>query len=176
MAATRLGRWRGQDAPVGARPGAYITPIDDLARRVAERRVVPPAPTSRRPARATHVHVHLASAKTHDAATATVRDQRRAALLARLRQDGRDGTWSGEDGAGNPVTIQSGANGLEIFAPGAAEGDQAGSEVLGTTPPGSESIDSLRKKIAPRQVNDRTQQGNQLADYQKYLDALYSPQ
>jgi hypothetical protein len=94
--AKQLGRWRGQDAPVGARPGAYITPIDDLARRVAERRANPPAPTSKRPDRAEHIHIHMppAPAKTRDA-IAAVRDQRR--LVCTVAQHGVSGEWSAAD-------------------------------------------------------------------------------
>jgi hypothetical protein len=42
------------------------------------------------------------------------RDQAPPALLCTIRQDGQSGNWEGEDGEGRPLTVTTGANGLEI--------------------------------------------------------------
>jgi len=59
------------------------------------------------------------------------------------------------------------------------DGDQGGLDpaIVGTTPPGAANLDALRRKIAPRQVNDRSPQDpsgyGQLKAWQQYLDNFY---
>jgi hypothetical protein len=106
------------------------------------------------------------------------RDQRQ--LLARLSQHGVSGDWSAEDANGNPCVVENGPNGLEIYAGQAAEGDQAGPEMVGTAPPGAaNNLDALRKRMAPRPMHDRTlssqQQGDQLRAMQAYLNEIHRP-
>ena len=105
------------------------------------------------------------------------RDQQR--LVAKLRQDGVSGDWEGEDGEGNPCIVEHGPDGLELYAAPEVEGDQTDPEIVGTAPPGTKSIDRLRRRMAPRQVNDRSQppgrERDQLQAWQAYNDALWAP-
>jgi hypothetical protein len=99
-------------------------------------------------------------------------------LLCTIRQDGSTGDWSAEDGEGNPCTVENGPNGLEIYRASAAE-DQADPEIVGTAPPGAESLDALRRRIGPRAAFDRSpsqQRASQMRDFQRYLDKFYEPQ
>jgi hypothetical protein len=103
-------------------------------------------------------------------------DQQR--LLARIRQDGVDGSWTAEDEQGRPCVVEHGADGLEIYAPAEGEGDQAvDPEIVGTVPPGG-NLDSLRRRIGPRPAHDQqtsTQQAGRMQAWQKYLDQLWAP-
>jgi hypothetical protein len=99
-------------------------------------------------------------------------------LLARISQHGVSGEWSGEDGEGNPCTITNGPNGLEIYAGGEAEGDQADPGLVGTAPAGARNLDQLKRRMAAHQINDRTQPGrerDQLRAMQAYLDEIHRP-
>ena len=106
------------------------------------------------------------------------RDQRQ--LLARFRQDGRDGTWTAEDGEGTRCAVETDpSGGFAIYAPGEAEGDQADPDIVGTAPPGA-NLDSLRRKIGPRPAHDQQQftsveQTERLRNWQQYLDKLWAP-
>jgi hypothetical protein len=101
------------------------------------------------------------------------RDQRR--LVCTVAQHGSTGEWSAVGPGGEPLSVSNGAAGLEIYSASEGEGDQVDPNVTGTAPPGSRNLDTLRKKIAARPIADRTQPGNQLGDYQKYLDQFYAP-
>jgi hypothetical protein len=171
--AKQLGRWRGQDAPVGPRAGAFlsISPVDDLAHRVAERRIAP-APAAKRPARpAQHIHVHMP-------APAKVRDQPRARTTdATAPTSGfpiSDGdVFRASDCGDGGFALQ------RVRAADAGNGMPTDPEIIPTPAPGSESIDSLRRRMAPRAMHDRTlssqQQGDQLRAMQQYLDKLWAP-
>jgi hypothetical protein len=88
--ARQLGRWKCSTSLIGPRPDALLPSITDPVR-----------------------------ARTHDAAPRRgPRDQedpKPGALLCVIRQDGRDGSWSGEDCDGLPLEVSSTANGLEIY-------------------------------------------------------------
>lgn len=102
------------------------------------------------------------------------RDQSR--LVCTVGQNGTTGEWSAAGPDGQALRVERDGRGLAIYSAGEAEADQADPEIVGAAPSGAaNNLDALRARIAPRQVNDRTQPGNQLADYQRYLDALYSP-
>lgn len=98
-------------------------------------------------------------------------DQVQPSLLCKIGQNGQTGEWSGEDADGNPLIVQNGSSGLEIFIPGEAEGDQGGDPaVLGAAPPGA--LDR-----APR-AHDRTRPGQergQLQALQQYLNKIHEP-
>lgn len=186
----RLGRWRATDTPpIGARPGAFLaSPVDDLARRVAAR-AAPPARTS--PIiDETHIYIHDAPrrpvrTRTNDAPSRQPavrhpggRDQlEQPKLLCKLGQDGSTGDWTAEDGEGNPLRVEHGTGGLEIYSVPRAEGDQGGGENLaGGPPPGATALDRLRARIGPRQnVGDRVQQQAQMEATQAYLNELHRP-
>ena len=99
-------------------------------------------------------------------------------LLARIRQDGVNGSWTAEDEQGRPCVVEHGSDGLEIYAPAEGEGDQAvNPEIVGTVPPGG-NLDSLRRRIGPRPAHDQqtsTQQAGRMQAWQKYLDQLWAP-
>lgn len=170
----QLGRWRMVDElrPIGASPGAFLTnPIDARARAVAADRgaVAPAAP--RRPARpAQHVHVHLPKVR----GQVRTRDQATAAPAGFPISDGETFTVSDCGPAGF---------GLKRISAGDTDKDgmpSRGDAVFGQEdPPGAASLDALRRRMAPRQVNDRSlssqQQGDQLRAMQQYLDEIHRP-
>lgn len=175
MAATRLGRWRSQDAPIGARPGAYITPIDDLARSVDERRAAP-ASTSKRPARtAQHIHIHMPG-------PAKTRDQPRART-----HDATTPTGGFPVATGDTFTVgDCVADGFSLRRIRTGDVDKGGmpipDNVYGQTdPPGAATnLDALRRRMAARPMHDHTmntpqQQSDQLAAMQAYMNELHRP-
>jgi hypothetical protein len=112
-----------------------------------------------------------------DAGRPRARDQRQPALLARIRQDGVSGDWQGEDGEGTPCIVQQGSNGLEIYATGEAEGDQADPDIVGTAPPGA-NLDGLRRRFGAAAAQDTltsTEQAGRMKAWQSYLDKLWAP-
>ena len=171
----QLGRWRVSDVAgipttrIGASPGAFVrSPIADDAPSEVH----------------THIYLHQkpppARTRVHDQARPSPRrrgrDQQR--LVARLRQDGVSGSWEGEDGEGNPCTVEHGPDGLELYAAPEVEGDQTDPEIIPSAVPGGKSIDRLLRRAAPRQVNARTQPGrerDQLQALQSYLDTIWTP-
>jgi hypothetical protein len=75
------------------------------------------------------------------------------------------------------VTIRSGRTGLEVYAAPETEGD---ARPFGATePPGSASLDQLRRRFAARSAHDAPltsgQQQGRMAAWQKYLDQLWEP-
>lgn len=150
----QLGRWRMTDealSPIGARSGAFLTnPIDARARAfAAERRVVAPAATQRpaRPAR--HIHVHLPAsvkvrdrARTHDATVP-------AGGFPISAGDTFSVSDCGDDGFSLRRVRTGDTNPDGMPTPG--------DNVFGQTdPPGAANLDALRRRIATRQVNDRS--------------------
>jgi hypothetical protein len=174
--AKQLGRWRMTDElRVGARDGAFLAnPIDARAREIAaERRVVAPA-APRRPARPVrHIHVHLpAPAKTRDQSGRVTRDAPATA-------------------AGYPISTgdvfsvsDCGDDGFALRRVRTSDVDKdgmpsRGDAVFGASdPPGAATnLDQLRRRVAPRPVNDQSAPDggmSQLRDMQKYLDAFYT--
>jgi hypothetical protein len=76
--------------------------------------------------------------------------------------------------------VTTGADGgLEIYAEPAAEADQTDPELVPNAVPGGRSIDDqLRRRMAARQVNDRSRPGHerdQLKAWQQYNDRLWAP-
>jgi hypothetical protein len=106
------------------------------------------------------------------------RDQRQPVLLCTISQHGTTGEWSAEGPDGQALTVKTGMAGLEVYTAPEAEGDQADPEIVGAAPPGAESFDALRKRIASRPAYDRPtsqQQASQMRDWQAYLDQVYRP-
>jgi hypothetical protein len=86
------------------------------------------------------------------------RDQAQPALLCKISQNGSTGEWSGEDGEGRPLRVENGTAGLEIWSV-----------------PEEETEDALRRRVAPRQINDRAQDPyDAVRAYQKLLDKVYA--
>jgi hypothetical protein len=170
--AKQLGRWRMTDAPppVGARPGAYLTsPLDDLARsRAADLRTASP----RRPARpARHVHIHLPGrAKTHDQPSGASTAASAGAFPISAGE-----TFSVSDCGDDGFSLRRVRTG-DVDKDGAPTPDN----VFGQEdPPGAASLDALRRRMAPRQVNDRRQpaqaEHDQLRAMQAYLNEIHRP-
>jgi hypothetical protein len=178
--AKHLGRWTVSDVAgigavrIGPSPGAYLrSPISDGApshTHIWLDRKTPPART----------RVHDQARPSGGLPRRRGRDQQR--LVARIRQDGVSGDCTAEDNEGQPLLVTQGEAGdLEIFNPGEGEveGDQTDPEIIPSAVPGGKSIDRLRRRMAPRQVNDRSQppgrERDQLAAMQSYLDAIWTP-
>ena len=155
-----LGRWRMTDVcpPIGPRDGALLRQAGDGG-----------APHR------THDQVRRPRPRPRYG-----RDQEgegEGELLCTIAQHGQTGEWSGEDAEGQPLSVRGGLGGLSIYRVPQAE-DQADPDIVGPTPPGAETLDQLRRRMAPRQINDSLpagRQGDQLAAYQAYLDRHYAP-
>lgn len=160
--AKQLGRWRGTDTPpIGARPGAYVTsPVVDAA----------PASPRRQPAR--HVHVYLpATATTPGQARARTRD----AAPAPARFPIADGdTFSVSDCGDDGFALRRVRSGDTN-----PDGMPTPDNVFGQSdPPGAAALDALRRRMAPRQVNDRARpqlERDQIRATQDYLNAIWAP-
>jgi hypothetical protein len=77
-----------------------------------------------------------------------------------------------------PLSVENSGRGLAIYsAGGEGEGDQA-EPIGGAAPPGAQGLDALKRRMAARQVNDRTRpelEHDQLQAMQAYLDQVYQP-
>jgi hypothetical protein len=145
---------------------------DARARSIAADRgaAAPASPRTKQPAR--HIHVHLPGpAKTHD----------QPSPLATATSGGFPIS------AGDTFTVgDCGDDGFSLRRVRTGDMDKDGMEtppgdaVFGATdPPGAASLDALRRRMAPRQVNARSlssqQQGDQLRAMQQYLDEIHRP-
>jgi hypothetical protein len=179
-----LGRWRSTDQ-YGASDFIGATPRAGAALR----QITDPPPKKKA---LQHIHVHLPAGygsaaaprqRTRDQASEPgQREEAEGAgrLLCRIGQNGSTGQWSGEDAEGRPLIVKAGANGLDIFSPAEAEGEQADSRPFGATePPGAASLDALRRRFGPRAAHDATptstQQQGRMAAMQEYLNQLWAP-
>jgi hypothetical protein len=89
------------------------------------------------------------------------RDQlQQSALVCRVAQHGTTGKWAATDPDGNELRVENGTGGLEIWRD-----------------PEEETVDGLRRRVAPRQVHDFDRQDpsgyGRLRAYQKLLDKTY---
>jgi hypothetical protein len=136
----------------------------------------------------THIYIHdtprrrqPTRAMVHDAprqpaARPRGRDQAQPELLCRVGQHGETGEFSATGPNDEPLRVENGKGGLEIWRdPEPEDGQDA---VFGATdPPGAANIDAvLRRRMAPRQgIGDLAQQEDQLQAMQSYLNRLYAP-
>lgn len=168
-----LGRWRMTDEiPFGARSGAFLTnPVDALARRVAARGS---GTTPSVPLDVLHIHVHDVPTR-----RSKVHDQAR-----RIRVRTRDAvspTGGFPIAAGDTFTVgDCGDDGFSLRRIRTADTNPAGTPSPGDNVFGQESppgtLDQLRRKIAVRQVNDRSAPDGgmgQLRDMQRYINRFY---
>jgi hypothetical protein len=86
-------------------------------------------------------------------------------ILARMLQDGRDGSWAATDGEGNPCEVRNGADGaLEIWHHPTEEqnGDQADPDIVGEHPsphdPGA-AHDRRQRRLGARALDSLIRTG-----------------
>jgi hypothetical protein len=143
-----------------------------------------PKPAASAPRSPIHLHLHSGTAPVRDRPAARPaprrsRDQDPAEgaseiLVCRVRQDGSDGTWSGEDAAGNAVRVVSDAGGLAVYATPQNGGDSAALRGYQMEIPGATGDDASRMaaRLAPSQHNmDNSAAG--VAGLQEMLNRHY---